>query len=65
MVDWEFYEFTSYEQLEFDLEKLSSEERLNALGNLLCQEFYLLEHVEHIKNVLVIFKKLECKTGGS
>ena len=65
MIDWGFYDFKSYEQLECDLSVLSSDERIDALGNLLCQEFYSLDHVEHIKKVLLIFKKLECKAGGS
>lgn len=64
MIDWGFYDFKSYEQLEYDLSVLSSDERIDALGNLLCQEFYSLDHVEHIKKVLLIFKKLECKAGG-
>lgn len=64
MIDWEFYDFKSYEQLEYDLSALSSDERIDALGNLLCQEFYSLDHVEYIKKVLLIFKKLECKAGG-
>ena len=65
MTDWEFYDFKSYEQLEYDLSVLSSDERIDALSNLLCQEFYSLDHVEHIKKVLLIFKKLECKAGGN
>ena len=64
MIDWEFYEFISYEQLESDLSTLSSEDRVDALGDFLCQEFYSLDHVEHIKKVLMIFKRLELKSGG-
>lgn len=64
MIDWGLYDVKSYEQLECDLSVLSSDERIDALGNLLCQEFYLLDDVEYIKKVLLIFKKLECKAGG-
>ena len=53
------YDSMGYDELEVELSKLSQGDRVDILSNILCQEFYLVDHVEHIKQILLILLRLE------
>lgn len=57
--NYERYEDLDYAELEVELSKLTTDDRIDILSNILCQEFYLVDHVEHIKKVLLILLRLE------
>jgi len=44
-----------YEILTKELSQLILEDKLELLGDLLCQEWFLNEHFEHIKKILMSF----------
>jgi len=57
--NYERYEGLDYAELEVELSKLTTDDRVDILSNILCQEFYLVDHIEHIKKVLLILLRLE------
>lgn len=57
--NYEKYEELDYAELEVELSKLTTDDRIDILSNILCQEFYLVDHIEHIKKVLLILLRLE------
>lgn len=57
--NYEKYEKLDYAELEVELSKLTTDDRVDILSNILCQEFYLVDHIEHIKKVLLILLRLE------
>lgn len=57
--NYERYEDLDYAELEVELSKLTTDDRVDILSNILCQEFYLVDHIEHIKKVLLILLRLE------
>lgn len=57
--DYDKYESMGYDELEVELSKLSQGDRVDILSNILCQEFYLVDDVEHIKQILLILLRLE------
>lgn len=57
--DYDKYDSMGYDELEVELSKLTTDDRVDILSNILCQEFYLVDHIEHIKKVLLILLRLE------
>ncbi len=58
-IDYDRYEALDYSELEVELSKLTQHDKVDVLSNILCQEFYLIDHVEHIKNILLILLRSE------
>ncbi len=63
--DYDRYEALDYSELEVELSKLTQHDKVEVLSNILCQEFYLTDHIEHIKKVLLILLKTEDVYIGS
>lgn len=60
-IDYRKYDSMELPELEIELAKLSRADKIDVLSNILCQEFYLDDHVTYIKDILLVLLQLEGK----